>query len=661
MSEQIFISYRRDGGDIYAKAICESLKTKGYSVFYDHDSIRRGRFDTKIYTAIEECVDFVLVLPPKGLDPREDEEDWVRIEIEYALKCNKPIIPVLLPGFSFPKKLPESIAVISKIHGINFNMDYYNSFIDTIVNRLTSVLDIPPTPPSDPDNTEAEQDSEQSEQNEEKDPEPIIEPEYEGSEGLEFTLNEDKKSYSVKRGTCIDAEVIIPSSYKGKPVTRIEHSAFHDCYSLKSIEIPDSVTLIASGAFSNCAALTSITLPNRLTNIEEWSFSGCSSLTSVDIPSGVTSIGNSAFSHCKSLVSIIIPDTVNNIGEYAFFFCESLASITIPKNITCIKNDTFSLCESLVSVTMHNNLQSIESDAFYSCSSLQSIDLPDSLTSIGEYAFGRCNLLESVTLPPKVTNIGDNAFCGCTHMTSITMSDSIRSIGSHSFSQCYKLEKIIYTGWTFQWKKVKTGIYWYPDHISMINCSDDYCEIDTNKKLRFELNDEKSEYTLVQGARDTEEIIIPKYYNKKPVTGIGDNAFEDCSLVSIKMSNNIKIIGERAFFLCKSLKSITIPKSVSRIEFSTFNGCYSLVSATMPKSVTSIGRSAFSSCYSLTTITIPKNVTSIESGAFEACESLKTIRFGGTVKQWHNVKLAEDCFPEHITVIRCLDGDYQLK
>ena len=38
MKEQIFISYRREGGTVIARLICESLKNEGYSVFYDYVS-----------------------------------------------------------------------------------------------------------------------------------------------------------------------------------------------------------------------------------------------------------------------------------------------------------------------------------------------------------------------------------------------------------------------------------------------------------------------------------------------------------------------------------------------------------------------------------------------------------------------------------------------
>ncbi|MBO7231357.1 MAG: leucine-rich repeat domain-containing protein, partial [Bacteroidaceae bacterium] len=49
-------------------------------------------------------------------------------------------------------------------------------------------------------------------------------------------------------------------------------------------------------------------------------------------------------------------------------------------------------------------------------------------------------------------------------------------------------------------------------------------------------------------------------------------------------------IGNRAFFDCTSLKSITIPDSVTSIGKEAFSGCSSLTSIVIPDSVTSIGK-----------------------------------------------------------------------
>ena len=56
-----------------------------------------------------------------------------------------------------------------------------------------------------------------------------------------------------------------------------------------------------------------------------------------------------------------------------------------------------------------------------------------------------------------------------------------------------------------------------------------------------------------------------------------------------------------------------------------FYGCTGLASITIPNSVTSIGGRAFSGCTGLASITIPNSVTSIEGYAFEGCKGLKTV------------------------------------
>lgn len=138
MSNQIFISYRRTGGDITAKLICEALKNKGYSVFYDYDSLKSGYFDDKILEAIDHCNDFVLVLPKRALARCKDKNDWVRQEIRHALKTKKNIIPIMLDGFTFPKKLTPDIEDVMRCNAIRFHMDFFDGVIDKIVERLSS-------------------------------------------------------------------------------------------------------------------------------------------------------------------------------------------------------------------------------------------------------------------------------------------------------------------------------------------------------------------------------------------------------------------------------------------------------------------------------------------------------------------------------------------
>ena len=57
MKYDIFISYRRDGGDTLAQLIYDRLTDRGYSVFLDIESLRSGKFNEKLFSVIDECRD----------------------------------------------------------------------------------------------------------------------------------------------------------------------------------------------------------------------------------------------------------------------------------------------------------------------------------------------------------------------------------------------------------------------------------------------------------------------------------------------------------------------------------------------------------------------------------------------------------------------------
>ena len=236
------------------------------------------------------------------------------------------------------------------------------------------------------------------------------------------------------RGNATSVE--IPSRIYGMKVIRIGDDAFHNCSSLTSITIPNSVTSIGEYAFLGCSSLTSITIPDSVTSIGDYAFPDCISLTSITIGNGVTNIGDTAFSYCSSLTSITIPDSVTSIGEYAFEGCSSLTSITIPDSVT-----------------------SIGGRAFEGCSSLTSITIPDSVTSIDYAAFLDCSSLTSVTIPNSVTSIGYGAFSGCRSLTSVTIPDSVTIIGHYAFEDCSSLTSVYYTGTSTQWDSITIDSY----------------------------------------------------------------------------------------------------------------------------------------------------------------------------------------------------------
>ena len=142
------------------------------------------------------------------------------------------------------------------------------------------------------------------------------------SEGLEFTLNVDKKSYSVTGiGSCKSSEIVIPSEYEGLPVTGIADGAFENCTVIVVIIIPNSVTSIGNNAFKGCTRLNTVSIPESVKTIGNSSFENCTKLVVIIIAEGIESIGDNAFANCTSLLSFNIPSTLKNLGVNAFLNC----------------------------------------------------------------------------------------------------------------------------------------------------------------------------------------------------------------------------------------------------------------------------------------------------------------------------------------------------
>ena len=79
---------------------------------------------------------------------------------------------------------------------------------------------------------------------------------------------------------------------------------------------------IRIGAFSECAKLRSVAIPESVTVIDEQAFEECKCLKSVAIPGSVTEIGKRAFQECKSIH--LNGNSLSVIGEGAFRGCRSI-------------------------------------------------------------------------------------------------------------------------------------------------------------------------------------------------------------------------------------------------------------------------------------------------------------------------------------------------
>lgn len=131
----IFISYRRSSYDT-ANLIATRLKAAGYSVFFDMEALRSGKFNEQLFGVIDNCKDFLVVLPPNALDRCVNEDDWVRLEVCRAMVNKKNIVPVMLNGFTWPNPMPTGMKELCDYQALTAtSTEYFDMAMERLQQR----------------------------------------------------------------------------------------------------------------------------------------------------------------------------------------------------------------------------------------------------------------------------------------------------------------------------------------------------------------------------------------------------------------------------------------------------------------------------------------------------------------------------------------------
>ena len=201
------------------------------------------------------------------------------------------------------------------------------------------------------------------------------------SNGLAYYCDEDDSSkIAVAIGSCTDQDIVV-TTYNDKPVKEVFPAGFQNCSTIRTIDLPDSITTFGTDAFAG------------------------SSLESITIPNGLTVISSGAFRNCRSLIKVTFKtgNAVTTINDYAFANDYNLTTFQFHK-IT--------------------HLTTIGKEAFLYCLGLSDIIFPDSFTTLGSYAFHDCKNLTTIYFPAAITNIGAFAFRGVGESAKIYFSEN---------------------------------------------------------------------------------------------------------------------------------------------------------------------------------------------------------------------------------------------
>lgn len=95
--------------------------------------------------------------------------------------------------------------------------------------------------------------------------------------------------------------LIVPESWKGMPVTRIEAYALANQRKIKRIVLPDSLQSIGHDAFADCSALETVKFGKNLKLVDAFAFKNCTLLHRLEFEEAPLCVMDTAFAGCLSL------------------------------------------------------------------------------------------------------------------------------------------------------------------------------------------------------------------------------------------------------------------------------------------------------------------------------------------------------------------------
>ena len=262
-------------------------------------------------------------------------------------------------------------------------------------------------------------------------------------------------------------KVVINSKYQVKGhkymVTGIDPGAFANTSTIKSIELPDTITYIDDNAFLNNTGITEITIPKNVIFIGKNSFVGCNNLTTIyynAIKCNDISMNGHPFSDLGKFgsgINLIIDSEVAKIPAYLFssahsYDCINFNSIIFnsPSKLKEIGENAF-MNSSINSISIPNTVYNLNNGAFKG-STLSKIHLPESITFISDELFYGCENLSSIVLPESVEIIGVRSFYN-TNIKTIFIPKHMKKISDDAFEKS-KLETINFESSKYLWAKL---------------------------------------------------------------------------------------------------------------------------------------------------------------------------------------------------------------
>lgn len=389
-------------------------------------------------------------------------------------------------------------------------------------------------------------------------------------------------------------KLVVPAAFDGVYIDTLSDGFDTKNTTIKELQISEGIVTIESGAFSGFTKLEKVSIPKTVLFVSENAFHGTpwfdnlaqefcvvgggvlikynGADNEVVIPVKVKRIDCATFKDFDDAKKILIPETVTYIGNEVFYNCS--ADIVGGEKISYVGNTAF-----MKSSFVENN-----KDDFVvignGCMVSYAIEnggvyIPDGVRQVAGIDFSAVKEDLTLYIGKDVERIADVAEIG--YVSAIKVDEDNETLSSYN--------GILYN-------KAKTMLYRYPVYKTTDN-----------------------------------------FYAEQMLEVVGDKAFYGCNVAQVELYNEVKAIGNMAFWECERLEKIDLPDSLLSIGNSAFYGCKSLESVQLSNEITVLPYSAFSGCESLRNIVCSDKITTICAKAFYGCESLQKFTLPSTLKK----------------------------
>ena len=353
-----------------------------------------------------------------------------------------------------------------------------------------------------------------------------------------------------------------------------------------------------------------------------------------DCVRNLKSIGTNISYAGPKITSVNLPNCVR-VGKNGFVFCNQLETIDLPDCESLAKGSLYG-CTSL---TRLNIPQCKRIDAFFDDDTEARFD-PNYYSNYKQYDHQDYSVLSWINAPNCI-EVAEKSLCGFKALRSVDL-DSCNIIGGQAFEKCTALKSLKLPNCTHI--NSTNSRNWRYSGGAFAGC----------EKLEFV----RAPKLFYAGRSCFEDCKSLKKIDFKNLKEIGCRFCYECRSLNTVLLDACTCIPDRSFFYCKSLVNVRIPNTVAigesafegdeniermdlpncnSVDKDSFRNCKKLCSFNA-SNLRSIGKSAFEGDESLVEVSFP-NCRLIQQNAFRGCKNLKKI----TVPK--SCKLEENCLP----------------